>query len=40
MGVIRNGLNLINVDPYWQQVAIGAVIIAAVLADRRGKAER
>ena len=21
-GVIRNGLNLINVDPYWQQVAI------------------
>jgi len=40
MGVIRNGLNLINVDPYWQQVAIGAVIIAAVLADRRGRIER
>ncbi|NLJ39988.1 MAG: ribose ABC transporter permease [Candidatus Atribacteria bacterium] len=37
MGVIRNGLNLVNVDPFWQQVAIGAVIIVAVLADRRGK---
>jgi ribose transport system permease protein len=37
MGIIRNGLNLINVDPFWQQVAIGAVIIVAVLVDRRDK---
>lgn len=37
MGVIRNGLNLINVDPFWQQVVIGAVIIFAVLADQRTK---
>ncbi len=37
MGVIRNGLNLINVDPFWQQVVIGAVIIFAVLADQSTK---
>jgi ribose transport system permease protein len=37
MGVIRNGLNLVNVDPFWQQVVIGAVIIFAVLADQRTK---
>ncbi len=40
MGVIRNGLNLINVDPFWQQVVIGIVIIAAVLADSRAKMSR
>src|SRR5271163_2543705 len=28
---IRNGLNLLNVDPYWVQVVTGAVLIAAVL---------
>lgn len=40
MGVIRNALNLLNVDPYWQQVVIGAVIIAAVLMDRGTKRQR
>ena len=29
-----NSLNLLNVDSYWQRVAIGAVIIAAAAADR------
>ncbi|MBO2521080.1 MAG: ribose ABC transporter permease [Firmicutes bacterium] len=38
MGVIRNGLNLLMVDSYWQQVIIGAVIVVAVLIDRRGRA--
>ena len=28
---IRNGLNLLNVDPYWVQVATGIVLILAVL---------
>lgn len=30
MGVLRNGLNLLNVSSYWQQVAIGIVIAAVV----------
>ncbi|MEK6571227.1 MAG: ABC transporter permease [Bacteroidota bacterium] len=38
MGVLRNGLVLLNVSAYWQQVAIGAVIILAVILDRRSKA--
>jgi ribose transport system permease protein len=33
MGVLRNGLNLLGVSSYVQQVAIGAVIIVAVLVD-------
>lgn len=39
MGVLRNGLNLLDVNPFWQQVVIGTVILAAVLADeaRKGK---
>jgi ribose transport system permease protein len=34
MGMIRNGLNLMRVSPFWQGSAIGTVIIAAVLAER------
>ncbi len=34
MVVLGNALNLLNVDSYWQRVAIGAVIIAAAAADR------
>ena len=30
MGVLRNGLNLLNVSAYWQQVAIGMVIAGVV----------
>ena len=33
MSVLRNGLNLLGVSSYLQQVAIGAVIIIAVLID-------
>ena len=33
MSVLRNGLNLLGVSAYVQQVAIGAVIVAAVLVD-------
>ena len=29
MVVLGNALNLLNVDSYWQRVAIGGVIIAA-----------
>ena len=33
IGVLRNGLNLLNISAFWQQIAIGAVIIAAVFID-------
>lgn len=33
MGVLRNGLNLLGVSSFFQQVVIGSVIIAAVLLD-------
>jgi ribose transport system permease protein len=32
--VIRNGLVLARVDPYWQQTLVGCIIVAAVLVDR------
>jgi len=34
MIVLGNALNLLNVDSYWQRVAIGVVIIAAAAAER------
>jgi ribose transport system permease protein len=34
MVMIRNGLNLLGVNPFWQGSAIGGIIIAAVLAER------
>ena len=34
MGVMRNGLILLGVNVYWQQVAIGGVIVLAVALDR------
>ncbi len=42
MGVLRNGLNLMNVSAYWQTVVIGAVIVVAVWVDvvRQRAAER
>jgi ribose transport system permease protein len=33
MIILGNSLNLLNVDSYWQRVAIGAVIIVAAAAD-------
>ncbi len=37
MGVLRNGLVLLGVSAFWQQVAIGTVIILAVAVDRLRK---
>jgi ribose transport system permease protein len=34
MGLLRNGLALLGVSGYWQQIVIGGVIILAVLVDR------
>jgi ribose transport system permease protein len=40
MGVLRNGLNLLNVSSFFQQVVIGTVIIVAVLIDMTLKRRR
>jgi ribose transport system permease protein len=40
MGVLRNGLNLLNVSSFFQQVVIGLVIITAVLIDMSLKRHR
>ncbi|HOJ88870.1 MAG TPA: ABC transporter permease [Pseudothermotoga sp.] len=37
IGVLNNGLVLTGVSPFWQQVAKGFIIIAAVIAERMGK---
>jgi ribose/xylose/arabinose/galactoside ABC-type transport system permease subunit len=34
IGVISNGLNLLGVQPYWQMMVKGTIIILAVLMDR------
>jgi len=33
IGVLNNGLDLLNVSSYWQQILKGAIIVAAVLLD-------
>ncbi|MGI9862121.1 ABC transporter permease [Moorella naiadis] len=34
MGILRNGLNLLGVSPYWQGTAVGAIIILAIAVER------
>lgn len=34
IAVIQNGLVIVNIDPFWQFIAVGIVIILAVLLDR------
>jgi len=34
IGVLNNGLNLAGIDPYLQKIALGVVILLAVLADQ------
>jgi ribose/xylose/arabinose/galactoside ABC-type transport system permease subunit len=34
IAILNNALNLANVDPYLQRIAVGVVILAAVLGDR------
>jgi ribose transport system permease protein len=33
IGLLRNGLNLLNVSVFWQQILIGVVIVLAVFID-------
>jgi ribose/xylose/arabinose/galactoside ABC-type transport system permease subunit len=37
IGVINNGLNLLQVSSYWQQIAMGVIIMAAVILDQNTK---
>jgi ribose transport system permease protein len=39
IGVLNNGLFLLNVSPFWQQVVKGFVILIAVAIDRRSTRE-
>ena len=39
IGVLNNGLFLLNVSPFWQQVIKGFVILAAVAIDRASRKE-
>ena len=40
MGVLRNGLNLLGVSSFVQQIVIGLVIVVAVLIDSTLKARK
>jgi ribose transport system permease protein len=41
IGVIRNGLNLLDVTPFWQNIAIGSLVIVSLEIDvLRGYVER
>ncbi len=37
IGVMNNGLDLLHVSSYWQQVVKGAIIVCAVMLDRKSK---
>ncbi len=41
IAVLLTGLILVNVPPFWQEVAVGAILIAAVYIDQlRGRKAR
>ena len=40
LGVISNGLNQLNVSPYWQPTVTGVVILVAVVLDQYGRLHR
>jgi inositol transport system permease protein len=40
LAVLRNGFTLLGVNAYWQKVAEGAIIVAAVIVDMRKNAKR
>ena len=40
LGVLRNGLTLMGIDAYWQQIIEGCIIIVAVIFDMRKNAKK
>ena len=39
MGTVQNAMNLLNIPPFYQYVASGAILLAAVLLDRQRQRE-
>ena len=39
IGLLGNGMVLMGVDPYWQEVASGLIVLFAVLVTRLAKAD-
>ncbi len=37
MGILRNGCNLMDISAFWQQIAIGTIIVVAVFSDQYRK---
>lgn len=37
IGILNNGMSLMDIDIYWQWVFKGVIIISAVLLDRKNK---
>jgi len=40
IGVINNGMDLMNINSYWQQIVKGAIIVGAVLLDKQKNKRR
>ena len=40
LGVLRNSLTLLSVNPYWQQIIEGLIIVVAVVIDMRKNAKK
>jgi inositol transport system permease protein len=40
LGVLRNGMTLLGIEAYWQQIVEGCIIIAAVVIDMRKNARK
>lgn len=40
IGVLNNGMTLLNIDAYWQQIVQGCIIIGAVIIDMRKNARK
>ena len=40
LGVLNNGLNLLGVSAYWQQIIKGLIIVVAVIIDMRKNAKK
>jgi ribose transport system permease protein len=36
MTLVTNGMNLLNVSPYWQSFVMGAIVVLAVAIDQLG----
>jgi inositol transport system permease protein len=40
LGVLRNGLTLLGIHPYWQQVCEGCIIVVAVIIDMKTHSQK